>query len=420
MAKRLTNILFSHPTGNTNVRALLSAYDKAGLMAGFITTIAIDKNAVWLKYLPLRVKEELLRRTFPVKREKLITRPARELARLMLPKIGLVNQIQKPDSWANINAVYRDLDTYTSLYLKKYGYSKKVTAIYAYEDGALASFTQAKKMGIECIYELPIAYWKTLRKLLSAEAERMPAWAITLKGGIADSSEKTDQKTRELDLADKIIVPSSFVSESLPESASHKQVRIAAFGSPIINTDSLKKKVRQQPLSADPLRILFVGSMSQRKGLGDLFEAMKLLKKLPVELVVLGSLQAPMAFYRQQYQDFRYETGRTHSGVLELMRECDIFCLPSIVEGRALVLQEAMSQALPLIITPNTGGADLIINSETGFLVDICSPSAIAEKITWFYDNWQQINSMGSKAQKHAADYTWQKYADSVLELIEK
>ena len=43
--------------------------------------------------------------------------------------------------------------------------------------------------------------------------------------------------------------------------------------------------------------------MSQRKGLADLFEAMKLLKKEPVELSILGQPSMSMEFYRKQFKD---------------------------------------------------------------------------------------------------------------------
>jgi len=412
-------ILFSHPTGNTNVRALLKSSAATNTLEAFITTIAIEENASWLNFLPEPVREELIRRTFPLDFRLIITHPLRELVRLILPRMGLGIKLQKPDSWAHINSVYRDLDRFTATFLKKSGIQNNIRAVYAYEDGAYETFLQAKKLRIECIYELPIAYWQTLRRLLLLEADRMPAWAITLKGGIDDSGAKLDRKTREIELADKIVVPSKFVAESLPASAINKPVLLAPFGSPSSPHSTGKRKITRKPDTSNKLKVLFVGSMTQRKGLGDLFEAMKILSGLAVELIVLGSLQAPIEFYRNQYKHFIYQQGRTHQGVLELMRDADIFCLPSIVEGRALVLQEAMSQGLPLIITPNTGGADLIIEGKTGFLVEAGNAIAIAKKINWFYENWEQIDLMSTNARKHALNYTWEKYALSILTLIE-
>ena len=181
-----------------------------------------------------------------------------------------------------------------------------------------------------------------------------------------------------MELADVIVCPGKFVADSIPAWAKQKPVIVSPFGSPEISSSFFKRKEKR---ANQPLRVLFVGSMGQRKGLGDLFAAMKLIKTNSVELVVMGSLLETMSFYRDQLPQFIYEPGRPHSGVLELMRNCDVLCLPSVVEGRALVMQEAMSQGLPLIITPNTGGEDLIIEGKTGFLVPIRSPEAIAEKI---------------------------------------
>ena len=115
-----------------------------------------------------------------------------------------------------------------------------------------------------------------------------------------------------------------------------------------------------------------------------------------------------MEFYRGELKDFTFEAGRPNAGVLELMRSCDVFCLPSLAEGRALVMQEAMSQGLPLLITPNTGGEDLIEEGVTGFLVPIRRPDQIAEKISWFADNRAALPQMSRAAQNKASQLTWE------------
>ena len=89
-----------------------------------------------------------------------------------------------------------------------------------------------KQLGLICIYDLPIAYWQTGRRLMMEEAQRMPSWAITLGGGIKDSEEKLKRKTQELELADVVVVPGSFVKDSLPDWAGNKKIIVAPFGSP--------------------------------------------------------------------------------------------------------------------------------------------------------------------------------------------
>ena len=76
--------------------------------------------------------------------------------------------------------------------------------------------------------------------------------------------------------------------------------------------------------------------MSQRKGLLDLFEAMKLLKGEPISLSILGQPSMPMEFYRKQFSDFEYYPPCTNSKVREIMKQHDALVLPSIVEGRSI------------------------------------------------------------------------------------
>jgi glycosyltransferase involved in cell wall biosynthesis len=407
-------VVLSHPTGNRNVRAILAALLGGDMLAEFDTTLAVNPQATWLKLLPVRLRQEWLRRTYTVPAELLWTHPVRELGRLLLPRVGLGHQVRHEQGWASMDAVYQDFDQAVARRLSQLQAAHGIDTVYAYEDGALATFTKAKALGIRCIYDLPIAYWETGRRLMLEEAARLPNWAPTLGGGIQDSSAKLERKTRELELADVVVGPGSFVMDSLPTWARSKPTIMAPFGSPrgVATLDTRTNSAQR------PLRVLFVGALGQRKGLGDLFAAVRLLNRPDLELVLLGTPLASMDFYRQELPSFTYEASRPHEQVLALMRSCDVFCLPSIVEGRALVMQEAMSQGLPLLITPNTGGDDLIEEGRTGFLVPIRSPHALAEKLTWFLDNRAAIPEMGRLAQQHAARYTWEGYGARVFDIL--
>ncbi|MFL6594335.1 MAG: glycosyltransferase family 4 protein, partial [Chthoniobacterales bacterium] len=283
----------------------------------------------------------------------------------------------------------------------------EITAVYAYEDCALRVFETARERGKRRIYDLPIAYWETAQRLLKEEAGRYPDWEPTL-GGTRDSAEKLARKARELELAELVVCPSEFVRESLPKKT--RSVMIS-FGSPVVE---ISQKAHR---SDGPLRVLFAGAMTQRKGLADLFAAMKLVDSAAVELVVMGSTLMPLEWYRER-GNFTYEPPRPHADVLRLMQTCDVFVLPSIVEGRALVQQEAMACGLLLIATKNAGADDLISDGETGFLIPIRSPEGIAEKISWCAAHRNDTSGMGIAAQKRAAALTWRGYGEQVVAAI--
>lgn len=406
-------IFLSHPTGNANVRAIAKGLASKGILYQFNTTIAAFPGNIWFILGGFGPLAEFRKRNFDTILQPLTkSYPWYELGRSLANKLKIKSLVKHESGKFSIDQIYIRFDKQVArklLNAKKNG----VTAVYAYEDGALETFKVAKKLGLICIYDLPIAYWEIGRKLMLEEAIRLPNWAETLGGGIKDSPKKLERKRKELELADIVVGPGSFVLNSLPEWAKNKKTIQSPFGSPKFIEPSCTKESISMEISK-PLRILFVGSMGQRKGLGDLFEAMKIVNNPNIELIVLGSLLAPLDFYKSEFTNFKHEVGRAHSEVLILMQSCDVFCLPSIVEGRALVMQEAMSQGLPIIITANTGGEDLVIEGETGFLIPIRSPKAIAEKINWFFENQSCISEMGEKAKIHAAKYTWKNYAETI------
>jgi glycosyltransferase involved in cell wall biosynthesis len=412
--KMPSGLLFSHPTGNANVRAALVGLFKAGILGEFHTTIASYPGNLWDLLGKSHWGRELKRRRYAeCLRPLTIQHPLRELGRMMAGRLKLHRLGRHETGVFCIDAVYQAQDRMAAKCLRKR--PKSYSGVYTYEDGALETLTAARESGIRGIYELPIAYWQTVRQLLDEETERLPAWKITLGGGISDSESKLIRKTKELELAEMVICPSQFVATSLPETARlRKKIVVAPFGSP----PAVPGKSRVCAAAGEKLRVLFAGSMSQRKGLGDLLAALRLLRRRDVELVILGSLQAPMEFYRKEFAGFRYETNRPHAAVLELMESCDVFCLPSIVEGRALVMQEAMSRGLPLIITPNTGGEDLIEEGVTGFLVPIRRADEIAGRIAWFADNRSALVDMSHAAQAKAARLTWETYGEIIANAI--
>ena len=175
-----------------------------------------------------------------------------------------------------------------------------------------------------------------------------------------------DARTR---VADIVVCPSRFVVDSLPAGVrASKRIVLAPFGSPEPATDekSGTGPNRGPRSNAGAIR----GWHDPAKGLADLFAAMKLMHRNDVELVIMGTEIAKTDFYRREFPGFIHEKPRPHHAVLALMQTCDVFCLPSIVEGRApVVIQEAMSRGLPAIVTPNSGADDVVQEGVNGFVV---------------------------------------------------
>ena len=387
--------LVSHPTGNTFVRALLEKLVETNLLESFHTTLGFghDCNPFFVK---LRK-----RRGYEIPDSKIARQWFIEIARLLRKGSQGGNRKLADLSYAN-------LDRSTSRRLN----SSSAMIIHAYEDGALASFQRAKCLGIQCSYELPIAHWSTCRRLLAEEAERYPHWEPTLES-TREPDEKLLRKEEELGLADRITCPSKFVLESIPkEIRTRIPCQIAPFGSPTASFET--SNAEKRPINE--LKVLFVGSMSQRKGLADVFEAMRLLNDKPIKLSILGQPSMPQEFYRKQFSDFDYFHPCTNSKVREIMQRHDALILPSIVEGRALVQQEALSCGLPIIVTRNAGGEDLVDEGLTGHIVPIRSPEKIAEKIVFIRESKLSKADRRIACKEKARRFSWDTYAQRIID----
>jgi len=100
------------------------------------------------------------------------------------------------------------------------------------------------------------------------------------------------------------------------------------------------------------------------------------------------------------------------------MATCDALVLPSLVEGRAIVQLEALSRGLPLLVTPNTGGEDLIEPGATGFIVPIRDPAALAEKINWLREHRAERPAWRAACRARAEIISWAAYRRSLLAVL--
>lgn len=385
----------THPTGNTFVCALLNQLYKHNQLEKLFTTIGVGKKGGSILTSICRGK-----RQYPIP-DKFISRQwFPELLRLLLR--GDQQKKRRSTDYS-----YLSLDKKASNEL----FNLTSQVLHAYEDGCFFSFAQAKEFGMQCSYELPIAHWATVRKFLAEETERHPEWEPSLES-TREPEEKLFRKEEELRLADRITCPSQFVLDSIPLEIRQKTpCQISPFGSPpheLVDFERSNQNVT--------LKLLFVGSMSQRKGLADLFDAMQLLKREPISLSILGQPSMPMDFYRRQFAEFKYFPPCSNQKVREIMKEHDALVLPSIVEGRALVQQEALSCGLPIIVTPNAGGEDLVEEGITGHLVPIRSPEKIAEAISAMLASRNNKAGIQKLCQVKAREYTWANYAQKIID----
>jgi starch synthase len=403
-------ILLSYPIGNVFSRQAAAALQEAGLLAEFWTCLDWRAGSFADRLLPSALTRQLRRRSLPESlRGRVRTAPARELVRLLAARLPGGHWLTRHETGLFcVDAVFRDMDRRAA---RRLPLLRNLSGVYAYEDGAAATFTTAKKLGLRRLYDLPIGYWRAGQSIYVEEAEREPAWAPTLTGR-DDSAAKLARKDEELALADTVIVASSFTRRTL-EAAPNRpaDVRVVPYGAPEVSKNGAVN-------AAKKLRVLFAGSLGQRKGLSYLIEAVRRLGD-HVELTLLGAKPVEgCAPLEAAVRAHRWIPSLPHAEVLAEMGRQDVLVFPSLFEGFGLVILEAMSRGLPVIATAHTAAPDVLTEGEDGFIVPIRSAEAIVEKLEILIRDPARLAAMKVAAREKAALLTWENYRRGIVEAV--
>lgn len=134
-----------------------------------------------------------------------------------------------------------------------------------------------------------------------------------------------------------------------------------------------------------PLTVISTGSVSLRKGTPYLLEAFRIIRRAEpaARLLLTAPVADSMKPVLQRYRDLPIEwsPGLPHAPLAERLRGADVFVLPSLEDGFARTVAEALACGLPVVTTPHTGASDLIRSGENGEVVPIRNPQAIADAV---------------------------------------
>src|SRR5437764_325081 len=130
------------------------------------------------------------------------------------------------------------------------------------------AFAEAERRRIPRLYDLPIGYWRAGQHIFAEESEREPEWTPTLTGA-RDSHEKLARKDEELRLATHVVVASTFTKSTLAQAPHQRPVTVIPYGAPPTATNEIA-------CGDAKLKVLFAGSLGQRKGLSYALPAVEL------------------------------------------------------------------------------------------------------------------------------------------------
>ena len=218
---------------------------------------------------------------------------------------------------------------------------------------------------------------------------------------------------RELERADVVLCPSVFVRDTmLTNGIPAEKCFVNPFG---VDTSTF----RPRPAVPEKIRFVAVGTLCLRKGYQYLFRAFEIVKKqLPeAELVCVGELKTDLRRELPKWRGtFTYVPHTPHAELAKLLATCTAFVMPSLEEGFARVLSEAMAAGLPILASYESGATTLVQDGVEGFIVRGRDPQHIADAMIRVATDRELNRRLGEAAHaKGAVRNTWQDYGDRLL-----
>jgi starch synthase len=406
-------ILFGHPSGNPNSHQAALAYWEAGLLESFC-----------VPWVPQEWELDILRRLpgFGGWVDRLERRRARELRGV--PKVeGRLGEwfrmIRRIAGW-RAAGVADEANRWLMDTMRRRCGRGSVGAVHSYEDCSQSVFEEARRLGKPCIYDLPVAYVDSLRTLKRNLSARYRNW---MEEDWTEQEINVARKSRELSLADLVLVPSQFAAKQL-EGRTSAPVKVVQFGVDFgfwgAGSDEVFGGVENVEFGRKrngPLQFLYVGHCSVWKGLPMLLAAWREAAVRDAELVLVGGWCMRSARRAGLPRGVRMREPVSARELRRIYHSSDVLVFPSHFEGFGLVILEAMAAGLPVISTDATAAPDLL-DSESGKVVPSGDVDALVAALRWMGENRSRVREMGEAAKRRAEHFGWDRYRKGLVEAV--
>ena len=260
--------------------------------------------------------------------------------------------------------------------------------VFSYSYTAKLPFAEAKRRGALCILgqidpgpreEEVVAQQTTAYLHLAPPDEKAPTeyWQLWRE---------------EIELADKIVVNSPWSAKLLVEAGidAAKLVEIPLVyesgGSMEHGAGSLERRPSKR------LQALFLGSVILRKGVGQLFDAIMMLRNEPVDFTFAGPIGVRIPDDISSLSQVRFLGPVGKATAQKLYRDSDVFLFPTLSDGFGLTQLEALGHGLPVIASRNCGV--VVEHGVSGVVLPEVSPETIADEIMKLANNRDALHAL--------------------------
>jgi starch synthase len=268
-----------------------------------------------------------------------------------------------------------------------------------YSGCGLETMGQVREEGGKCLVEAVNCHAQTQREILEEEHRRLGLTPPYIH------PEEFQRRLQEYDLADGILLPSGSVRESFLKRGFDADRLIRLPYCPRV-PDVRPENSRNHRDNA-PFRILYVGSVQPRKGVRYLIEAFASIPTAAKELWIVGAVGNPSGLEGMAIPEGVVFRGVLRGGELaHAYSSSDVFCLPSLEEGMALVVGEALSYGLPVVTTVNSGASELMTHGREGLILPIRDTKGMKAAFSRMIDDPSWLGELRAEAESRGRELT--------------
>ena len=166
-----------------------------------------------------------------------------------------------------------------------------------------------------------------------------------------------------------------------------------------------KRPELDRPPPTEPVTVGTLSSLSHEKGLSYLIEAASLIPHVKgrARFVIVGEGSCRMELeelVRKKGLEDCIQFLGFRTDIQPLMKDFDLFVLPSLSEGLSSAIMEAMASSLPVIASKVGGIPELVQNGDNGLLVDPADPESLARAIVQLVENPETLRQMGMRGRQ--------------------
>ncbi len=281
-----------------------------------------------------------------------------------------------------------------------------------FDGSAEQSFQACRDSGTICLLYQAIGHLRSGLRTLMEERRLSPEFADVSFG---DTSEEwIARNTHEALLADRVVVPSEYVRDTMIENG-RDPASIDLLPFPI---DVARFTPAAAPRNDGRLRALFVGQIGLRKGVKYILEAARRLVRPDIEIVLVGGIVDGTDWLKRYDGLYRHVANVPYAEMPAIFRSADVFVFPSLHEGSAMAVNEALASGLPAIVTPNAGA--IVRDGVEGFVVPLRDAAAVADRLARLADDPVLRQRMGAAARTRAEDHDAPAYAARLSALLDR